>query len=422
MLTRHPWTLATLSTTLLLLAIGCNSAPPGDGWTIPEPDGGAYRNDGGSVLDGGGATDGGEGTDGGGTPDGSAAPTCDTGGLSGRACAPDGVTSVSNALVMIDTLDCHGQRVHFETRAGSDGHWMLDGLPANDVDVTITVGSFVLTNTARVLVGATTPLDSSKTCFRPDAVKMAVVTGSGDQIETLLGQLGFRPDTFDGKPPSAGGAPPAAAFLTDLFRLQQYQVLFLDCAAFTSHGTLDLGANASTILSNLRAFVSGGGSIYASDWGGVVLALAYPQQIALRLATGGDTIQTTIRSPFDTNRLIGYAPQNVSGTVQNTDLSSYLGHGTVAVTFPTSPPTNHWALLSGARSGVLTDIVGDTYACNGSDCGTRGTLQRSLPLAITYRPNPSRARGGNVIFTSFHNISQSTDDVKRILQYLVFRL
>lgn len=402
-------------------AIGCDSSGSGN---LSPIDGGGAASDGGA--DGGTPSDGAApdaGVDAGpaGPDDGGVPTTCELGGLTGRACAPDGMTSISNALVVATGLDCRGQTVSVETRAGADGRWTLQGLPAADVDVSITVGSFVLTSRARVVAGTTTLLDSSKTCFRSNAVKMAVITGNGDQIENLLTQLGFAPDLIDGKVGSDGGLPPAAAFLLDSTRLNAYRLLFIDCAAFTRRGLVNLGPNASTILANLRAFVAGGGSLYSSDWGGAILALAYPDQVVLRLVTG-DTQTTRISSPFDTDRLIGYAPQTVVGAVRNAELSAYLGRARVDVTFPMSPPTNHWALLSGARSGVSADIVGDVSTCNAGDCMDRGPFATNVPLAISFRPSPAPMRGGNVIFTSFHNIAQSTDDVKRILQFLIFRL
>ena len=405
-------------------AIGCDStgSMPGTGGDGGRPvveDGGLARD--GGVNDGG-ALDGGADAGPRGPDDGGIPSTCETGGLTGRACAPDGMTSISNALVIATGLDCRGQVVRVETRAGADGRWTLLGLPATDVDVSITVGSFVLSSRARVIAGVTTLLDSSKTCFRSNALKMAVITGNGDQIETLLTQLGFAPDLIDGKVSGDGGVPPAAAFLTDMTRLATYQVLFIDCAAFTRRGVVNLGPNAAAILTNLRAFVAGGGSLYSSDWGGAILALAYPDQVVLRLVTGGDTQATRISSPFDTDRLIGYAPQDVTGAVRNADLSAYLGRARVDVTFPMSPPTNHWSLLAGARSGVSADIVSDVSSCNAGDCMQRGPFLTNVPLAISFRPTPAPARGGNVIFTSFHNIAQTTDDVKRILQFLIFRL
>jgi hypothetical protein len=406
----------------------------------PTPDGGSTSTDGGSTSTDGGSTSADGGTtsdDGGSADDGGSqqdAGTCTggTGGLSGKACAPDQTTSIANALVAIDATDCQGNPVHLETHAGSDGTWTVQGIPAGNVQVTITVGSFVQHQTAQVVAGTTVALSADKTCFT-NAVKMAVVTGTGDHIETLLTSLGFTPDLFEAHYSSTNPTPAALGFLGNLSQMQQYQIIFIDCGALHHYGKVDLGTNASTIISNLRSFVQGGGSLYASDWAAIFLAIAYPQQVVLRLAgvDGGapsTTLVTPAASPFATNSLVGFAAQQVTGTVQNMTLASYLGSMSVPISFPVvtggdgGVSARHWAMLDSAPSPVSSDIAGSATVCADSTCMTAGALQSNVPLSISYKPDAMRTRGGNVIFTSFHNISQPTDDVKKILQYLIFRL
>jgi hypothetical protein len=344
------------------------------------------------------------------------------------------MTSVANALVAVDATDCSGNPVHLETHAGSDGTWTIQGIPAGDAQVTLTVGSFVQRQTARVVAGTTVGLSNDKTCFAPTAVKMAVITGSGDHIETLLTALGFMPDLFEGHYSNTTPTPQALGFLANLSQMQQYQIIFIDCGALHHYGKVDLGSAASTIVSNLRSFVQGGGSLYASDWAAVFLTLAYPQQVILRLAgvDGGapsTTLVTPAASPFATNNLVGFAAQQVNGSVENATLASYLGSSSVPISFPVVANTGdggvsarHWAMLASAPSPVSADIAGSATVCADSTCMTQGPAQSNVPLGISYKPDAARARGGNVIFTSFHNISQPTDDVKKILQYLIFRL
>ncbi|MBI3072507.1 MAG: hypothetical protein HYY84_10365 [Deltaproteobacteria bacterium] len=357
-----------------------------------------------------------------GLPDIDAGP-CGLGGLTGRACAPDRATAVSSATVTLEGTDCAGSLYRLDGRSGSDGRWSFSNVPSGEATLTITVGSYVQRQTVRVTAGVTTALVDAKTCFNPQSVRMAVVTGQGDKIEDFLTALGFSPDVIDGKPTSSRPIPPAAAFLADASRLGQYQIVFIDCAAFTRNDRLDLGPSTTAILQNLRAFVLAGGSLYGSDWAGVILARAFPDDVGLRLASGGDTHASPIQLPFTTTALIGFSEQQIAATVPNAALAAYLGGSSVTITFPRSPPSNHWALLAPSPANVSNDIVGPALPCASSSCASPASAPLpDVPLSISFRADPTRTRGGNVVFTSFHNLAQSTDDVKHILEHLIFRL
>src|SRR5207244_3823431 len=131
-----------------------------------------------------------------------------------------------------------------------------------------------------------------------------------------------------------------------------------------------------------RAFVQNGGSIYASDWAGPLVALAYPARLVLRLSSGGDTTATPVASPFATDTLVGFAPQQVAATIANADLASYMGASSVTISFPSSPPTNHWALLASAPAGVSADITGSAKPCADSACTSAGSPRASVPLTV----------------------------------------
>jgi hypothetical protein len=345
------------------------------------------------------------------------------GAVSGRACAPDRSTAVNNATVSLQGTDCSGAPFRLDTRSGADGRWSFSGVPSGEATLTITVGSFVQRQTVRVAAGVTTNIVDGKTCFDPLGVRMAVVTGKGDKLEDFLTALGFSPDVIDGKPTSSRPIPPAAAFLADSGRLGQYQIVFIDCAAFTRSDRLDMGPSTTAILQNLRAFVLAGGSVYGSDWAGVILARAFPDDIGLRLVSGADTHATPIQLPFSTNALIGFAEQQIAATVPNVDLATYLGSQSVSITFPRNPPSNHWAMLAASPANVSNDIIGSARPCADASCSAGAADAISdVPLSISFRPDPTRTRGGNVVFTSFHNLAQSTNDVKHILEHLIFRL
>jgi hypothetical protein len=62
--------------------------------------------------------------------------------------------------------------------------------------------------------------------------------------------------------------------------------------------------------------------------------------------------------------------------------------------------------------------------CSASDtsCNSAGMTATSVPLAVQIKMTPASERGGRVVYTSFHNIAQSGNDVAQILKYLILHL
>ena len=66
-----------------------------------------------------------------------------------------------------------------------------------------------------------------------------------------------------------------------------------------------------------------------------------------------------------------------------------------------------------SANGVIT--------CGDSACTTAGPMRSSVPLAVRVRAGTT-GHGGNVVYTSFHNVAQSGNDVAQVLKYLVLNL
>jgi hypothetical protein len=120
----------------------------------------------------------------------------------------------------------------------------------------------------------------------------------------------------------------------------------------------------------------------------------------------------------------GYAPQVLTATVTEPGLSEFLGKPSVAITFPIEPGAValHWALMNPAPGATVLLRADDVATCADIGCTAAGDLKNRVPLAVKVKLSPIGARGGNVVFTSFHNISQASGDTTRILEYLVFNL
>lgn len=346
-----------------------------------------------------------------------AGPCTNQGSVTGRVCAPDLATWVNGATVVLDGTDCNGQPAHVETMSAADGTFTLSGAPPGDWTIKAGLGAFTQQTPVTVRSGASTAIPDNQLCVAQKTVRIAVVTGAGDKIEDLLTSLRLQFTLFGGD--SSTWTTQAEPFLADLNQLKQYDLVFIDCAAAKSSGTtINLGPNAALIQQNLRAYVLQGGSVYGSDWALLFSLAAAPT--GLNFATSGGA---AIASPFDAVVLKGYAPQTVSARVDDAGLAQFLGKSTLSITFPKQAGANslHWGLMASTTGQVLVS-AGSVVTCPDTACSTAGASRSNVPLAVRVRAGTPGQRGGNVVYTSFHNVAQSGNDVAQVLKYLVLNL
>lgn len=372
----------------------------------------------GPVVDAGapdaGALDAGPGPD--------AGHVCMFGSITGRVCAPDQQTWVNGATVTLDGTDCNGLPVHASTTSGSDGSFRLDDLPPGQWTVHAELGQFKQDTPVTVVAAKTTAIPDNQLCVAQKTVKLAVVTGTADKIENLLSALNLTYTTYAGDPASFGQG--AAPFLSSLAAMKQYDMIFFDCGAAKLSGvsTIDFGANAAAIQQNLRDYVAQGGSVYASDW--ALLFTVYSAPGAFSFLTNGGG---AVANPFNANLLMGYAPQTVIAQVTDPGLATFLGKGEVTITFPNQSGaySAHWGLLQSIDPTATVLVQASTVqTCTTADtkCQAPGVNATSIPLAVELRLAGTGVRKGHVVYTAFHNIAQSTDDVSKILKYLILHL
>jgi len=345
-------------------------------------------------------------------------PCTDLGAVSGRVCAPDQMTWVNGATVSVDATDCHGQSVHLETTSAADGAFSLRDVPPGNWSVHASLGAFTQDTPVTVRTNATTAIPDNQLCVAQRTVRIAVVTGSGDKIEDLLGSLNLQYTLIGGD--SSTWTTQAEPFLSNLTQMKQYDLIFIDCAAAKSSGTtIDLGASAATIESNLAAYVRQGGSVYSSDWGLLFTLAASPT--AVSYATQGGA---AISNPLDARVLMGYAPQTVTATVRDAALAQFLGKSSLSIAFPKQVGANslHWGLMSATQNAQVLVSAPSVITCPNTTCSSPGSTRANVPLAVRVRMLPAGQRGGNVVYTSFHNVAQTGTDVAQVLKYLVLNL
>jgi len=339
------------------------------------------------------------------------------GRVEGRVCATDGTTWLNGAAVSVDAIDCAGNATKVTATSGADGTFELSGVPPGVWPLTVATGAFASTQTVTVEPGELTLLPVG-VCVVQGPVKIAVVTGTGDRIEKLLDQLDLQYTLVRGDESNWLGE--AAPFFADLATLEQFDLIFVDCAA--AHGAsslIDFGPSAAQIEANLAAFVDHGGSLYASDWALLFSAYAAPGSFNFSLQNAG-----AASDPVDTRQLMGFAPQTLTAQVKDSGLAGFLGKDSLTIVFPNSAGavTNHWGLIdSVADAQVLVQADGVEW-CSDDSCAHSGGARDAVPLAVLRKVGPTGRKGGNVVYTSFHNIAQPGEDVAQLLKYLVLNL
>jgi hypothetical protein len=378
--------------------------------------------DGGATGDTGTASDTGQTTDTGGQSgsDGGS-QACGPGEIIGTACAPSG-ERLSGADVTLDGVDCDGNSFTLTATTDSNGDFQFSDVPAGQHSLTISTGSFSRSQPVIVQAGATVDLTSatSKVCLDSSSVDIAVVEGSYDHVAGILDdlQLDYTVEGDDAVPLFSTSPPSGAEFLSDMTRMSQYDIIFINCGELWNRMEGLHQSQLDTMISNLETYVRSGNSLYVSDWSHPFVEKIFPDAVDFR---GDDTV---INDPR-----IGYAPQTISATVASSEMQGVLGQSSAQIEFPhdgVNVINNHWVVAEGAGASSTIHLEGDAQLCpssftSGATCDSSSGTQSTAPLLVTYE-DPGSA--GTVIFTSFHNERQSSlnQDMERILKFLIFQL
>lgn len=282
--------------------------------------------------------------------------------LEGTFTAPNGTTPVGGATVAVSTASCTAS-------TSAEGKFKFVNLPATTTQVSATKGNFSASVT-------TTPGAGVVTLAIPaDAVHLAYVPGAFDSIEDILAGLGFAPTQLS-----------AEALATA--SLSSYDALFLNC------GMSDYSYDAAT-LAALRAYVDGGGTLYASDWAYSYVVAAFPGKVNM----------------LQPDPLVGDATETpVTATVLDASLQAALGKGSAAIMFD----LGGWAVIDSAPAGTDVLITGPVAYY---DWDADVTLTATKPYAVRFASG-----SGRVTYTSFHNEAQVTADMQKLLESMVFGL
>lgn len=338
-------------------------------------------------------------------------PPPETGTVTGRVCAPDGQTWLAGATVFVgDEANPTAQ-----TTTDAEGRFTLTGVPAGQQTIHVRKNSFTATYTVTVTANGTAAIPEEQCQVIPTATRVAVVSGQYDNVRCVLtGQsdplasrpgdactipgLGLDPanvTTVDGL-----GANWALGFLGDYARMSQYDIIFINCGVEDRQVTTS--ANATQFSANLRQYVEQGGSIYASDWAAPIIEKAFPEFVTWWNGTPqNDNVD---------NAKVG-ATQSITANVVDPGIRAALGQNTVALSFDLP----YWVAMFGTAPAVKVYFRGNAEWSG--PFGIGGGTMTNIPFTVGFTVG-----AGRVIFTSFHQERNITQDMQQVLNLLVFEL
>jgi hypothetical protein len=353
----------------------------------------------------------------GGDPPGGVVPpaTCQTGGVMGRLCLPAGEDVLADAHLTVTALDCLGLPVTFTDDTAANGHFALAGLPAGTHTVSVEhpswSGTFEITVVpGEIVFAGLGGSDDAPLCESPGAPRLAVVRGEYDQVQVLLEGLGLTYDLYE----HGGNPSPAHAFLMNLEKMREYDVIFFNCGRnerdfMHSHITYSNPADPLTrriefdfehqTYQNLRDFVMHGGNVYASDWAWPIAEALNPTVIDFH---GDETNASNVN--------VG-SERDIVADLTDEGLQLFMASADIAIDFN----LQGYAIIDATTGQVYARGDVPIFATGGS--GT--TLLEDRPLLVGFRPFSA---GGVVLYTTFHYHAQPSAQMMQLLRYLIFQL
>lgn len=368
--------------------------------------------------------------------------------VSGRITAPNGIDPVHDALVYVPqgvsefppAVQCEvcdqplGGAPVAVTHSSVDGTFRLEDVPVTGgISVVVQKGRFRKILSVSPAACSDTPLSADQTRLprnqnEGSLPKMAVGLGDYDQIECVLRSIGI--DLQEFTPSSGKGAVHLygntaggefEALLSDLQKLQQYNLVFINCSA----NLFDHLSRKDTIAQNLYDYVNAGGRLYVTDW-----SYDYLEQVSqfspyIYFANGGSM---TLPQPPHAAAFASQT-QPFDATVDDPTLADWL-RGTGAIQGSTVVIQDlivNWVLMQSAMQPgypAQTWVSGFTHGAN-------------RPLTVTFDYNGcgkvlyssyhTREPGGaNLLGASFPGYCKSTATTmiaqEKILEYLIFQI
>ncbi|MBI4822526.1 MAG: choice-of-anchor D domain-containing protein [Deltaproteobacteria bacterium] len=278
------------------------------------------------------------------------------GDLTGKICGVGGLGPIAGARVRVDT-----GAGPIETVTDEAGDFVLTCLPPGNVDVIASSGSWSTSFSATVDAYAVTSVPGQQ-CLDSNSAKIAVVWGQWDQFQSILDELNI-PYTLIGDSMFSD----ASELILDPAELATYDIVFFNCGFDENVATSNAG------LTNLRNFVTNGGSVYASDWAYDVIEMGWPSHNDFH---GDDAVQDAAQNAGNHSGPAAVVDPSLSASLRATQVTI----------------SSCCTAIDSAASGTTIYLQSDRY----DDGGTH-------PLMTSFAPSPG---AGRVFYTDFHNSDQ----------------
>jgi hypothetical protein len=179
----------------------------------------------------------------------------------------------------------------FTTNSGNDGSFKFSDVPDGDYRVTANKGSIHAEANVTITNGKSAGAITLELDI--DESKIGVVPGSFDDIGVILTALGYDYTTL------------TDADLVNSSNFAPLELLSLNCGSSTSY------ASDSTVQTDLKNYVDGGGYLYASDWNYEYAENCWPSGLDLYgddlfdpdIGTGNQAITVSVIDPGLTENL-----------------------------------------------------------------------------------------------------------------------
>jgi hypothetical protein len=295
-------------------------------------------------------------------PSGGGAYSGPTGTVTGVVRAANGVTPIQGARV---TVQANYTNMPVDT-TDTAGVYTLQGVPVGSQTIVATRGLFRATVTVNVAENQTTTAPPAQL---QSTGRLGYVVGSFDRIQDIIGDtLGYAMEEVDAD--SLGFAAV----------LSRYRAIFLNCGM--DYGFLDVDTNAAQTLRN---YVSGGGSLYVSDWAQEVVRRMFPSDVRGFQRIGQSQV--------------------IHGRVVDAGLRAFIAKDSVQINYD----LGSWEILDTLSTRPRILLRGDYSTYSGPH------IDKPLAILIDHGQ-------GRVVYTTFHNEANVTRDAVEVLTYFLFIL
>ena len=169
--------------------------------------------------------------------------------------------------------------------------------------------------------------------------------------------------------------------LNNLSTWKKYDAIYLNCGSIYP---------SDERTAALKKYVQDGGIVYASDYSGELIEAAFPDKI--------NFFSEDKKNPQSFSAKVGDSGE-MEANIVDQGLASIVGKNKVLINFD----LGSWVVINSVNSGVRVHVIGNAKT-------NSGEVLKNRPFVVSFSEGK-----GEVLFTSFHNEAQTTEDLDKIL-------